>query len=96
MRKFINITAFIVFVWLVLDAFDVPDKLLYFLLVGALPGTSVTVSPTLMLALMTGLIGLVLFESAARRFEVVRRIRHLLFGIISRRERLPARRFTRI
>ncbi len=96
MRKTINIAAFIVFFWLVLDAFDVPSSLLNFLLVGALPGTAVSLPPTTMLAIMTGLIGVVVFEFSARRFEIVRRIRQLLFSVTTRRERLPARRFTRI
>lgn len=96
MRKTINIMALLFFIWLVLDAFAIPDKLLYFLAIGALPGTTATISPTLMLAIMSGLFGLVLFESAARRFEVVKRIRQQLFGSISRRERLPTRRYTRI
>lgn len=79
-----------------LDAFAIPDALMYLLVIGALPGTSATVSPALMLAVTSGLIGLILFETAARHFGVVRRIRRFLFGTLSRRERLPARRYTRI
>lgn len=96
MRKAINVAALIVFLWLVLDALNVPSILLNFLLIGALPGTSFTLAPTTMLALMSGLIGIVVFEYSARHFEVVRRTRQLLFGAMTRRERLPTRRFTRI
>ncbi len=96
MRKAVNISALVVFVWLVLDAFDVPNTLLYFLLVGAVPGTATTLSPTLMLSIMTGLIGIVVFEAAARRFEIMKRIRQFLITGLSRRQRLPLRRFTRI
>lgn len=96
MRKTINVAAFIVFFWLVLDALNVPSSLLNFLLIGALPGTAVSLPPTTMLAIMTGLMGIVVFEFSARRFEIVRRIRQLLFSVTTRRERLPTRRFTRI
>lgn len=96
MRKTINITALLFFIWLVLDAFDVPDKLVYFLIIGELPGTATTLSPTLMLAIMTGLTGIVVFEILARRFDAIDKLRQSLFGTVSRREQLPTRRFTQI
>lgn len=96
MRKAINTAALVFFIWLVLDTYAVPDKLLYFLAIGALPGTATTLPPSIMLAIMSGLMGFVVFEAAARRFEVVRRIRRQLLGSISRREQLPSRRYTRI
>lgn len=96
MRKAINISALLFFIWLVLDTFAIPDKLVYFLIIGALPGTDQSVSPTVMLAITSGLIGIVIFEIAARRFDLLRRMRQLLLGSATRRERLPSRRFTRI
>jgi hypothetical protein len=96
MRKAINSLALLFFIWLVLDAFSVPEKLVYFILMGELPGTSISLPPTTMLAIMTALIGIIIFESVARHFNVVRRIKTYVYGAINRRERLPLRRFTRI
>ena len=96
MRKIINISAFVVFVWLVLDALKVPDSFLYFLLVGELPGTALRLSPNIMLALTTLSLGLIIFEFSARRIEIVRRIRQQAIAMMTRREQLPRRRFTRI
>jgi hypothetical protein len=96
MRKAINISALLFFIWLILDTFQVLDKLMYFLVIGQVPGTTQSLSPTMMLAIMSGLIGIVVFETLARRFDVLRRIRRFFVGAVSRRERLPNRRFTRI
>lgn len=95
MRKLINISALIFFVWLLLDALNIPSMLLYFLLMGELPGTNVSLSPTIMLALMTIASAILLFEFSARRIEVVWRIRQSLIHMMARRERLPRRRFNR-
>jgi|GEM_PF-2028701 len=96
MRKAINYSALLFFVWLVLDALNVPSALLNFLLVGELPGTTTTLSPTLMLALTTAATGLIVFELAARRIEIVWRIRQQFIHVMTRRQRLPRRRFSRI
>ncbi len=96
MRKTINIIALVFFTWLVLDTLNVPGAVLNFLLVGELPGTTVSLSPSLMLAIMTTAIGTIVFELMARRIEVVWRIRRYMINLIDRRERLPRRRFGRI
>ncbi len=95
MRKAINITAIIFFIWLVLIALDVPGILLNFLLVGALPGSSASVSPTIMLALMTTGAGIVIFELAVRHISFMRRVRQNLL-LALRRKALPRRRYSRI
>ncbi|MFA5135731.1 MAG: hypothetical protein WC505_08170, partial [Patescibacteria group bacterium] len=84
------------FLWLVLDAINAPGIILNFLLVGELPGMSTTLSPTMMLAIMTAASGVVIFEFMARRVEVVWRIRQQVRKLIERQERLPRRRFSRI
>lgn len=96
MRKIINISAFVFFVWLLLDTFKIVDGLLYFLLMGELPGTSVQLPPSIMLALTTLSLGLIVFEFSARRLEFMRRIRQQAIAMMTRREQLPRRRFTRI
>lgn len=95
MRKTINTAAFFFFIWLVLDAFNVPSTLLLFLVVGQVPGTDITVPPTVMLTIMTFAIGVILFELGARRIEIIRYVRQQALAIMTRRERLPKRRFTR-
>ncbi|MDB5177054.1 MAG: hypothetical protein JWN75_722 [Candidatus Saccharibacteria bacterium] len=96
MRKTINILAFIFLFWVVLDTYNTPSILLNFLLVGQLPGMNATVSPSMMLAIMTAIGGVVVFEILARRIEVIWQIRQQLRKFIERRERLPRRRFSRI
>ena len=96
MRKAINISAILFFVWLVLDAFRIPDAFLNFLLVGALPGTDTRLAPSTMLAIMTVIGGLIIFDLLVRKAGVVWRTRRLVASYINRRERLPSRRFGRI
>lgn len=96
MRKTINSAALLFFSGLVLITFDVPSLLLNFILVGELPGASHSLSPSLMLALMTTVAGIIVFELLARKVSVVRRTRQQLMSLINRQARLPKRRFSRI
>jgi CRP-like cAMP-binding protein len=96
MRKIINGIAIIFFIWLVLDTLHVPDMIVNFLLVGELPGTNAMLSPTMMLAIMTALSGIIIFELLARRFDLLRQIRHRFLSLMTKRERLPKRRFGRV
>lgn len=96
MRKIINLSALVCFVWLLLDAFQIPNILINFLLVGQIPGMNSSLSPNLMLAIMVTAAGTVVFEMLARRIEIVRRIRYHFVTIINQRERLPRRRFNRV
>lgn len=96
MRKTINILALIFFVWLVLDTLKVPELLMNFLLVGAIPGSSTTLSPNMMLMIVTMIGGMIVFELAARHFGGFRNIRYYITHLGAKRERLPKRRFGRI
>lgn len=96
MRKTINISALIFFIWLVIDALNIPHTLFYFLVAGAVPGTTITVSSTTMLVITCSLIGILVFEIIARHFGLIRTIKRQLKNTLTRRERLPNRRFTRI
>jgi len=95
MRKTINIIALIVFVLLILDALNAPQAFMYFIIMGDLPGTSVSLPPTTMLALITTLLGIIIFEFSARRIQIVWNVRQQLMHMLTRRERLPTRRFHR-
>jgi hypothetical protein len=96
MRKTIPMTALLLFIWLLLDAFHILDILINFILVGEVPGMKTSLSPTVMLAIMAALSMVVVFELLARRIKVIWRIRQQLHKFIERRERLPRRRFSRI
>ena len=96
MRKAINIFTLVFFIWLVMSAVDFPGVLLSFLIVGAIPGTDASVSPTIMLAITSLSGGYIIFEILARRVTTVRRIREQLVLVATRRERLPIRRFSRV
>lgn len=94
MRKTINISALIVFVWLLLDALNVFGMLLNFLLVGEIPGTSIVLSPTQMLAILTALTGLILLEVLASNLGVFQYIKRRITPVDNRPE-LPAHRLNR-
>ncbi len=69
MRKTINTLALLTFVWLLLDALNIPNMLLNFLLAGELPIIGTSISPAIMLAIMTLTAGVVVFELLARRLD---------------------------
>ncbi len=96
MRKTINICTLLFLGWLIIDAFHITDAVLNFLLVGVVPGTNTSLSPTMMLAIMTAISGIIIFELLARRVEIVHRIRQHFMKIVTKRERLPKRRFGRV
>lgn len=95
MQKAINISALIFFIWLILNAVDAPSSLLYFLLMGELPGLNIRLSPTMMLALMTLSIFVILFGFAIHHIGAVRRAHQHFNSLLIRRERFPRRRFER-
>jgi hypothetical protein len=84
MRKIINITALGVFIWLLIDAFNVIEALITFLLVGEIPGTGLRLSPSVMLLIMTAGFFLVVFEIFSRRHAALRAWRKQLFATFSR------------
>lgn len=96
MRKTINILALVFFVWLVLDTLRVPELLMNFLIVGAIPGSNVTLSANTMLVLVTLISGITLLELALRHFGGFRNVRYYITHLGAKRERLPKRRFSRI
>jgi hypothetical protein len=90
-RKTINIMALLLFIWLLLDAFNIPGALLNFLLVGQIPGTSIVLSPSQMLAILTVATGTIILEMLASRVGVFRYFKRR-FSTAVRQEELPARR----
>jgi hypothetical protein len=89
MRKTINVIALLFFIWLVLDAFNIPDALLNFLLAGEIPGIKVVLPPTTMLAVFVTTALVLVFEALSRRVESLRRVRQAIFGFVARSHRAP-------
>ncbi|MDB5183498.1 MAG: hypothetical protein JWO07_179 [Candidatus Saccharibacteria bacterium] len=95
MQKTITISGLIFLTWIILDTFHVINSIMSFMLVGAIPGSNASVSPTMMLAIVTTLGGIVVFELLARRFNVIRRIRYHFLVLTRKQDRLPKHRFGR-
>lgn len=76
MRKIINTAALIVFIWLVIDTFQIHNYMLSVLLVGAIPGTNLTLPPFLHLAFLTAIATLFIIEITNDNFRISKRIHH--------------------
>jgi hypothetical protein len=96
MHKTITITGLLFLTWIILDTFHMTDAIVSFLLVGAIPGSKASVSPSMMLAILTTLSGIIVFELMARRFHVIRRVRYHFLNFSRKQERLPKSRFGRV
>lgn len=96
MKKTIFITLCIIVTTGILIESGVAGSLLLFLLVGAVPGTSITISPTVML-IAIGLITWGLFIRVAA-VEALRAfaIKKLAAKRQARRKSMPRRRFSQI
>lgn len=76
MRKTVNTVTLIYFIWLLLDALNIPGMLFNFLLIGEIPFMHISLPPTTMLAFFTASGFAVILEIMSHRVESVRRIRH--------------------
>lgn len=80
MHRTINIAALIYFIWLLLDAFNIPNVLLNFLLAGEIPGVKTALPPSAMMAILASIAVIILFEILARHLGAVQRIRQTIIG----------------
>lgn len=86
MQKNITTTIVILFIlWIAVYLLHLPDMLIGFLLVGAVPGTSIALSPSMMLAIVVAIAMVFAFEIAARRVDSVKRIRQNVIASVARR-----------
>lgn len=95
MRRFINISAFVVFVWLVIDALKLPDELLGFILAGQLPYTNLVVPANVMITFIAFgvLAGALVF--LVDKFADQKQIVYLVKAISNKNKHLPKQRFNR-
>lgn len=96
MRGIINWAAFSYFVWLVIDAFHLPAAFVDFLLVGALPGTTVNVPASVMLTIIGVISAILVLDIASRHIALIYRVRQQLSRLNRQRSHLPERRYSRI
>lgn len=80
----INIAALVLFVWLLLNAFHLPEAIIGFLFVGTIPGTTISLSPTVMLIFHVSMIALILFELLAHRFNSLKQFRLSMQELVAR------------
>lgn len=97
MAKKAVIISILVFVSvLILSESGVLNSLLVFLLIGAIPGTSVTISPTLMLTMAGAGLWVMIFHFTAGKFISSRQTKRLIKKHITRKQRMPKRRYGQI
>lgn len=96
MRKIFVISMSIMLLAAALIESGVIDALLVFFLTGSLPGTSIALSPTAMMAIMAATAWLVLTRMTALGTINIFTIRRLVKRYARKNERMPKRRYSRI
>lgn len=96
MRKTVIISSIIFLLIAVLTQSGVIDALLVFLLSGSLPGTSIALSPTMMMALLFAVAWLVIAQMTAVGTVNARVVRRFVTRATKKQQALPKRRYSRI
>lgn len=92
----ISLFVLLVAFMFILSESGVLNSLLIFLLVGAIPGTSVTIPPSLMLFMTGASLWAILFHLTAGKFIGSRQTKRLIKKHIARKQRMPKRRYGQI
>jgi hypothetical protein len=71
-------------------------SLMLFVMVGAIPGTNTTLSPSTMLLIFSGLVALLLVRLTAMDIYYATTHRRIAKQIVERKKRMPKRRFSQI
>lgn len=82
--------------WFILVESGVSEALLTFLLSGSIPGTSLTISPNLMIAGLGATAWLVLFRLTAFGALNIVTVRRLVTRYTKRQQRMPKRRYRKL
>lgn len=88
---FVSIVAVVIFI-----QSGIVDALIVFLLSGAVPGTSIVISPTAMMIGLATITWLVLTRITALGTLNVMAMRRLVKRYTKKQERMPKRRYSRI
>lgn len=95
-KKTVVVSLFVFVAMLVLSKSGVFNSLLIFLLIGAVPGTSIVIPPTLMLAVTMACLWVIVFHFTANRFISSRQTKRLIKKHITHKRRMPKRRYSQI
>lgn len=95
-KKAIVVSMLILIIVSILSKSGVLNSLLIFLLVGAVPGTSVSISPSLMLLIVGAGFWAITFHFTAGKFITSRQTKRLIKKHITRKQRMPKRRYSQI
>lgn len=96
MKKTLIITGIIALMCAILLQSNILESLLFFLLVGAIPGTSLSLPPSIMLTLFFAIGWVVAFRLVIQKLLAIRSQRSATRSRAKHKKRLPARRFKRI
>lgn len=96
MRKVIIISGIIILSLVMFAESGIFDALLVFLLSGMLPGTSIIVSPTMMMAGLIAISWLAIARITALGAINILTVRRILKRINRKQIRMPKRRYSRI
>lgn len=96
MRTFISLLFITIVIAFVLTQSGIIDALILFLLSGAVPGTSIVVSPTAMMIGLAAITWLVLTQLTALGTVNLMTMRRLVKRHTLKQERMPKRRYSRI
>lgn len=96
MKKTLIITTLTLLVCIILSQSNVLESLLFFLLVGAIPGTSLSLPPSIMLTLFFAIAWVVAFRLVIQKLLAIRNQRDTARTRTKHKKRLPVRRFKRI
>lgn len=88
MQKILNGLALIVIVVLFLRAYTMPETVLFFLAAGVIPGTSIFLSPTMMLSILTVTSGIMISLILFGRDQVFSLIRKFIASLPDMFEKL--------
>lgn len=95
-KKAVIISILVLTIVVVLSESGVLNSLLIFLLIGAVPGTTITISPSLMLLTAGAGFWAVIFHFTAGKFISSRQTKRLIKKHITRKQNMPKRRYSRI
>ncbi len=96
MKKIVIISSIIFLVLMVLSESGVLNSLLIFILVGAVPGTSIDLSPNMMFLVGAAISWAVLIDLTVVKLVNFISAKRMIGKHIARKQRMPKRRYSRI
>lgn len=95
MRTTVKVTLLVFLAWVSLVVFRLPEIILGFLLVGSIPGTSLSIPSSVMLFFHLSMVVVVCFEILSRRFQSIKTIKLAMKEFVLRQLHATIRSFRR-